>query len=234
MSRPRLALAALAALLPVTGAFVYQRVSAGPAPLELSTVPQPTDDPRPRPNPLASTTTTTTTTTTAPPPPTMAAKKVAPRRSAPAPAPVPAAPPAPAPAPAPPPPPPPAVAASGAEAEVLGHINNERAQCGCGLEPLSMNGAARGVARNWSSWMANNNRLAHNSNFGSQLRNAGVNWRTAGENVGQGQSTGQVHRMFMGGSTHRGNILNREYSQVGVGVMSRGGDLYITVDFVGY
>lgn len=222
--------ALFAVMIGLGGVVLYQQVSAEPAPPErAAAVADDAAPPRVRPSTTTTTTAPTTTTTVAPS--TTAAPPPLPRATTPKPKPAPA----PAPAPAPPPPPPPTAtvqADPGAESEILSYINSERSNRGIGS--VSMNGAARGVARNWSSYMASHS-LAHNPNFGSQLRSAGVNWQVAGENVGQGQRASQVHNLFMSsGGTHYQNIVNPEYSQVGIGVTNKNGELYITVDFVGY
>jgi len=163
---------------------------------------------------------TTTTAAPAPPTPTTAA----PVR--------PAAPPAPAPAvaaqaaaPAP------VVTAADAEARALQLVNEARASNG--LPALTLSSAARSVARDWSAQMAATS-LAHNSDLADDLARAGVSgWQRISENVGDGQSVDQMHSMFMASSSHRANILSDQLSEVGIGVVSSGGRLWLTMDFIG-
>lgn len=173
-----------------------------------------------------------TTTTTVPPPPTTVvpepvpvepplAPTAAPTRVA-----APPAPPAPAAAPAPPPT---ATHDPGAEARALQLINQERTSAG--LPGLRANAGAAGVARRWSTHMAATS-LAHNPNLASDLAEADVSWTTCGENVGHAADPDRVHALFMGSGGHRANILSSAFTQVGVGVVSTGGHVWVTLDFV--
>ena len=51
------------------------------------------------------------------------------------------------------------------------------------------------------------------------------------ENVGEGGTLGVVHRAFMNSAPHRANILDSRVGQVGVGMVSSGGQLWITEVF---
>jgi uncharacterized protein YkwD len=174
---------------------------------------------------LAPTTTAAPTTTTAPPPPpTTAAPTV---RSQSASASATAAPqPAVAPAPAPKP------ASSCTEAGMLSMINQERARNGLGA--LQLRGGATQVACAWSKHMVSAG-LGHNGNLGGDLAAHGVTgWKAIGENVGQAGSASRVFSLFMGSGGHRANILNGAFTQVGVGVVTSGSKVWVTLDFVGY
>lgn len=172
----------------------------------------------------------TTTTTLAPPPttPPLPPPPPPPRPPPPAPRPAPvarvAAPPAPAPAPPRP--------APDAEARALQLINDERSRAG--LAPLGLNGGAASVARSWSTRMATSG-LAHNPDLAGDLARAGAGgWRTIGENVGRAGSIDQAHALFMGSEGHRASIMSAEFSEVGIGVVDYGGQVWITMDFVGW
>lgn len=124
------------------------------------------------------------------------------------------------------------VSASAAEAQVLALVNAERA--GAGLAPLRLNSSPMAVARGWSSSMAAHT-LDHNPNLVGDLAQAGTgDWRSAAENVGQGQSVDQVHGMFMASPVHRANILGVSFSQVGIGVATTGDQVFVTLDFLGW
>lgn len=83
------------------------------------------------------------------------------------------------------------------------------------------------VARAQALRMASSGTLYHNPN----LRTAVSNWRWVGENVGYGPTTLAVHRAFMASPGHRANVLDRDYSQVGVGVVRRGGRVWVAEVF---
>lgn len=122
--------------------------------------------------------------------------------------------------------------AASSEDSLLSLINNERARAGVGALALSP-GAAAG-AEEWSAHMAGSNRLAHNPDLAGSLAAHGIDgWSTAGENVGYGSSIEEVHQRFMASPAHRANILNRSFSQAGVGVVEVGGTTWITIVFIG-
>jgi len=83
------------------------------------------------------------------------------------------------------------------------------------------------VARAQAQRMASSGRLYHNPN----LRTAVSNWRWVGENVGYAPTILTVHRAFMRSPGHRANILDRDYTQVGVGVVRRGSRVWVAEVF---
>jgi uncharacterized protein YkwD len=171
-------------------------------------------------------TTTTTTTTTAPPPDPAPAAGAAP---APAPAPQPAPPPAPDPEPAPAPPAPAGCSGGGG---VIGAHNADRAAAG--LAGLCANGQLAGFAQNWANQMAATQSLVH-QDIGALINS--TSFSTMGENILSGPgdfSPGQMESAWMNSPSHRANILNGAYSQVGVGVAySSDGRVWVCVDFGG-
>ena len=65
------------------------------------------------------------------------------------------------------------------------------------------------------------------SSFSTALTEAGVSYRTAGENIAYGQSTPQqVMNAWMKSSGHRANILNANYTTIGVGYTVINGTAY--------
>lgn len=56
-------------------------------------------------------------------------------------------------------------------------------------------------------------------------------WSSLGENVGVGGSVSSLHKAFMASPTHRDNMLNPAYDQVGVGVITQGDHVWVTVLF---
>jgi len=75
--------------------------------------------------------------------------------------------------------------------------------------------------------MAAEGRIFHSNFSGTSDSNS---W---GENVGRGPDVDSVHRAFMSSSTHRGNILNKTFTHVGVGVAAYSGGVMVVHDFVG-
>jgi hypothetical protein len=118
-----------------------------------------------------------------------------------------------------------ALADSGMEAQAVSQINAERTSRG--LPALSTSGDLTSVARSWSATMADQNKLYHNPNLGSQVSG----WQKVGENVGRGPSVGAIHSGFMASDGHRKNILDPAYTQVGVGVVVKDGTVWVTQVF---
>ncbi|MGN6300042.1 MAG: CAP domain-containing protein [Angustibacter sp.] len=104
-------------------------------------------------------------------------------------------------------------------------INSARRAAG--LAPLSSSGTLTSVARSWAASMAASHQLAHNPRLTSQVSG----WKVLGENVGTGGSATAIHSAFMASAPHRANILSSRYSQVGVGVATGGGQLWVVEVF---
>lgn len=121
----------------------------------------------------------------------------------------------------------PALAAStlSAEEEVVQLVNQERAKYG--LKPLTSNWELARVARYKSQDMLNKNYFDHNSpTYGTpfqMIKNFGITYKTAGENIAAGQATPQaVVKAWMNSEGHRKNILSSNYTQIGVGYVKGG------------
>jgi len=163
-----------------------------------------------------------TTTATAPEPvtPTPAETTAAPTTAAPPSTVVPTT----AVAPAPPPPPAPTTttrppAASPAD-RVVELVNAARAEAGCG--PLATDERLARAAQGHADDMAAQGYCSHTSldgrSFADRVRDAG-HPRPGGENIAQGQrSAEEVHEAWMGSPAHRDNILNCDFTAIGVGV----------------
>ena len=114
---------------------------------------------------------------------------------------------------------------SSKEQQVITLVNQIRAQHG--LKPLSANWQLSRVARYKSQDIADRNYFSHNSpTYGSpfqMMKQFGITYRTAGENIAQGYSSAQaVVNAWMNSEGHRANILNASYTQIGVGYVSDG------------
>jgi uncharacterized YkwD family protein len=111
------------------------------------------------------------------------------------------------------------------EAQVVKLVNDERAKHGLG--PLKANLKLSQVARLKSEDMRDNRYFAHNSPIhGSpfeMMRRFGISYRTAGENIAAGQAAPeQVVNAWMNSPGHRANILNSNYTEIGVGYAQGG------------
>lgn len=111
------------------------------------------------------------------------------------------------------------------EQEVIRLTNVERQKAG--LKPLTEDWELSRVARHKSNDMAQNNYFSHTSpTYGSpfnMMKAYGITYRAAGENIAKGQRTPQqVVNAWMNSSGHRANILNANFTHIGVGYDKNG------------
>lgn len=112
-----------------------------------------------------------------------------------------------------------------AEASFAGLISRERASSG--LTAYHHAADLTEVARAHAGRMADDDRLYHNPNLRDQVQN----WDVVGENVGKGQTVEDIHQAFMQSDTHRREILSARLTEVGVGVVSRNGLIWVSQVF---
>ena len=120
------------------------------------------------------------------------------------------------------------------EKEVVRLVNEARAKQG--LQPLTYNWELSRVARYKSRDMKDHRYFSHTSPvYGTpfeMMKNFGITYRTAGENIARGQKTPKaVVDAWMNSSGHRANILNPSFTQIGVGYVADGN--YWTQMFIG-
>lgn len=111
------------------------------------------------------------------------------------------------------------------EKEVVRLVNEERVKAG--VKPLTEDWELSRVARYKSQDMRDNNYFSHTSPvYGSpfdMIKNFGITYRSAGENIARGQINPQaVVKAWMNSSGHRKNILNASYTKIGVGYVADG------------
>lgn len=109
--------------------------------------------------------------------------------------------------------------------EVLKLVNQERQKQG--LKALTLNTKLTSIGNTKAKDMADKNYFSHTSpTYGSpfqMLQNYGVTYTSAGENIAAGQRTSQeVMNSWLNSSGHRANILNKDYTQLGVGYYKGG------------
>ena len=111
------------------------------------------------------------------------------------------------------------------EREVIRLCNVERQKNG--LPALTENWELSRVARDKSMDMAQKKYFSHTSpTYGSpfdMMKAYGISYKSAGENIGQGQTSAQaVVQAWMNSSGHRANILSKSFTQIGVGYYQSG------------
>lgn len=116
-----------------------------------------------------------------------------------------------------------------------------QARRGEGVEPqLAFDARLVDVARAHSEAMRDQGFIDHvdpsGHDFGHRLRQAGVTYTVAGENLAVVTDSGDpahfAHRGFLGNPAHRANMLDRRFTHGGVGVAYRDGTYWITQLFV--
>jgi uncharacterized protein YkwD len=114
-------------------------------------------------------------------------------------------------------------------ARLLRIINDVRAHHG--VKRVDLNLDLSRYAKRHSDEMADRRRLFHTNDLYSRVRAYRANaW---GENVGVGGTLRRVVRAWMKSDGHRHNILERRFSKTGIGVVRRGGRVWLTQIFYG-
>lgn len=119
------------------------------------------------------------------------------------------------------------IASASVEDQVLQMVNQERTNYG--LSPLTANWQLARVARFKSEDMRDSRYFDHHSpQYGSpfdMMKNFQIIYTAAGENIAAGQTTAEeVMRGWMDSPGHRENILNPQFTQMGIGY-AQGGEM---------
>ena len=115
---------------------------------------------------------------------------------------------------------------------VLELVNAERT--GRGLTELTRNSLLDAAAEAHAGDMAANDFFAHTGsdggNVGDRATAAGYTWSRVGENIAFGQqSPEEVMDAWMNSDGHRANILNPDFTELGVGIDESGDPLWVQV-----
>lgn len=117
------------------------------------------------------------------------------------------------------------------EACFRARTNGERTSRG--IDALLRDAEIDVIAREHSDRMARDGTIYHNENLSKEYTAAKGGYEYGGENVGMGPNCDAIQNAFMSSPGHRENILDRDYTYVGIGVTfdSATGTLYVTIDF---
>ena len=111
--------------------------------------------------------------------------------------------------------------------QVVALVNAERAKQGLSALTIDTKVQQAALVRAKESAQSFSHTRPNGSSFSTALTEAGVSYRTAGENIAYGQSTPQqVMNAWMNSSGHRVNILNANYTTIGVGYTVINGTAY--------
>lgn len=122
------------------------------------------------------------------------------------------------------------------EQQALKLLNADRAAKG--LSALKANLALTGLAENYAQDMINRGYFSHYNPEGQspfdRMKNAGISYNYAGENLAINTDVTAAETAFMNSSGHRANILNANYTEVGIGVRHDSkGSAYVVQEFIG-
>ena len=110
------------------------------------------------------------------------------------------------------------------EKQMLDLVNQERVANG--LQPLAPDSELTEVARRHSTDMFARGYFAHDTPEGrtpfDRMREANVNFLTAGENLALAPTVSIAHTGLMNSPGHRANILRPQFGRVGIGIMDGG------------
>jgi hypothetical protein len=116
--------------------------------------------------------------------------------------------------------------AAGYESQFVAKTNAARQSAG--MASYSVASDLVSIARAHSADMARSQTLYHNPSLTSQVSN----WQAVGENVGEGPNVDDIHTAFMNSPDHRANILDHDFTQVGIGVVvDKNGIIWVTEVF---
>ncbi|MGA8153261.1 MAG: CAP domain-containing protein [Terriglobales bacterium] len=123
--------------------------------------------------------------------------------------------------------------ASTAERQLVDAANRERSNRR--LPTLKWDAALANAARRHAAEMASHGTISHQfpgeANLPSRATKAGVRFTSLAENVAMAPSGAAVHDLWMHSPPHRANLLDKDLDSVGVGVVSRNGELFAVEDF---
>jgi uncharacterized protein YkwD len=113
---------------------------------------------------------------------------------------------------------------------MLKSINIAREEAG--LEALAFSDSLAQVARGHAEDMIANNFFGHVSpttrTLASRLRAAGISFEKSGENLAGDSSVSNAFKLWMGSSSHKGNVLG-DFNEVGIAVVKGGPYGYMIV-----
>ena len=119
------------------------------------------------------------------------------------------------------------------EQQLLDLVNHERARAG--LQKLAWNDRLAQAALAHSRLLAQNRDLSHQfpgePSLQERVGSTGLRFNSVAENVAEAPAVDVAHRALMQSPGHRANILHPDYNAVGISIVERDKELYVTQDF---
>jgi uncharacterized protein YkwD len=124
-------------------------------------------------------------------------------------------------------------ASAAAEQQLFFSVNRVRRSQG--LPTLKWNEGLALAARRHAEVMARHGAVEHGfagePSLAARVSQTGVHFISLSENVCQGVGAAAVQAEFLHSPNHRANILDTDMNSVGIGVVERGGQLFVVEDF---
>lgn len=122
------------------------------------------------------------------------------------------------------------------QVQALALLNADRTKNG--LAPLAYSTQLTKLAEDYAADMINRQFFAHNNPEGltpfDRMDKYGIAYRYAGENLALNDTVSAAQVAFMNSPTHRANILNPNFTEVGIGVKyAPNGKVYVVQEFTG-
>jgi uncharacterized protein YkwD len=122
------------------------------------------------------------------------------------------------------------------EQEAINLLNADRAAQG--LPALKVNMDLVRLAQDYAQDMIDRGFFSHQSPEGlspfDRMKRAGINYKWAGENLAINSSVANAQKALMNSAGHRANILNSNFTHVGIGVKrDKNGSFYVVQKFIG-
>jgi hypothetical protein len=119
------------------------------------------------------------------------------------------------------------------ERDLLDRINHEREHAG--LAKLEWNPqlaeSARGHAKQEADRTAISHQFEGEPPLQSRIAVTGLRFDNCAENVARGPDVASIEAQLMKSSGHRANILDADFSAIGIGIVESGGVLYLAENF---
>ncbi len=119
------------------------------------------------------------------------------------------------------------------EQQLLDLVNHEREKAG--LQKLAWNDRLAQAALAHSRLLAENRDLSHQFPGEPPLQeragSTGLRFNSVAENVAEAPAVDVAHSALMQSPGHRANILHPDYNAVGISIVERDKELYVTQDF---
>jgi Cysteine-rich secretory protein family len=104
-----------------------------------------------------------------------------------------------------------------------------------GKPALTLNPALSAAAQQHAEMMAQQNILSHDlpgeAGLAQRAASAGAHFSSIAENIAVSDALHRIHESWMQSAPHNANLMNAEFTIVGIGIAKRGGKIFAVEDF---